>query len=74
VFRHLQDPENDHRQTFIKPRRPEFRISQQLRDPRGEEVSGKDYYFMSTKEFKQHIKNDDFLEWEEVYRDNFYGL
>jgi guanylate kinase len=27
----------------------------------------------STEEFKQHIKNDDFLEWEEVYRDNFYG-
>ena len=25
------------------------------------------------KEFKQHIKNGDFLEWEEVYRDNFYG-
>ena len=28
---------------------------------------------MSLKEFKHHIKNDDFLEWEEVYRDNFYG-
>lgn len=51
----------------------EFSISAASRDPRGEEVSGKDYYFMSTKEFKQHIKNDDFLEWEEVYRDNFYG-
>jgi guanylate kinase len=51
----------------------EFSISAASRDPRGEEVSGKDYYFMSTKKFKQHIKNDDFLEWEEVYRDNFYG-
>jgi guanylate kinase len=51
----------------------EFSISAASRDPRGEEISGKDYYFMSTKEFKQHIKNDDFLEWEEVYRDNFYG-
>jgi guanylate kinase len=51
----------------------EFSISAASRDPRGDEVSGKDYYFMSTKEFKQHIKNDDFLEWEEVYRDNFYG-
>ncbi len=51
----------------------EFSISAASRDPRGEEVNGKDYYFMSTKEFKQHIKNDDFLEWEEVYRDNFYG-
>jgi guanylate kinase len=28
---------------------------------------------MTTNEFKKHIKNDDFLEWEEVYRDNFYG-
>ena len=28
---------------------------------------------MTVSEFKQHIKNDDFLEWEEVYRDNFYG-
>jgi guanylate kinase len=44
---------------------------QQLRS-RGEEANGKDYYFISTEEFKQHIKNDDFLEWE-VYRDNFYG-
>ena len=34
---------------------------------------GKDYYFLSLKDFKQHIKDDDFLEWEEVYRDNFYG-
>ena len=51
----------------------EFSISAASRDPRGEEVSGKDYYFMTTKEFKRHIKNDDFLEWEEVYRDNFYG-
>lgn len=51
----------------------EFSISAASRAPRGEEVSGKDYYFISTEEFKKHIKNDDFLEWEEVYRDNFYG-
>ena len=51
----------------------EFSISAASRPPRGEEVDGKDYYFISTKEFKQHIKNGDFLEWEEVYRDNFYG-
>ncbi len=51
----------------------EFSISAASRAPRGEEVSGKDYYFMSTDEFKKHIKNEDFLEWEEVYRDNFYG-
>ncbi|QNJ97617.1 guanylate kinase [Constantimarinum furrinae] len=51
----------------------EFSVSATSRDPRGEEKHGEDYYFMSLKEFKQHIKNDDFLEWEEVYRDNFYG-
>lgn len=50
-----------------------FSISATSREPRGEEKSGEHYYFMSFKEFKQHIKNDDFLEWEEVYRDNFYG-
>jgi len=51
----------------------EFSISAATRDPRGEEVNGKDYYFMTIEEFKQHIKADDFVEWEEVYRDNFYG-
>ncbi|MEM9076792.1 MAG: guanylate kinase [Bacteroidota bacterium] len=50
-----------------------FSVSATSRSPRGEEKDGVNYYFMSTKEFKQHIKNDDFLEWEEVYRDNFYG-
>jgi len=51
----------------------EFSISAATREARGEEVSGKDYYFMSLQEFKNHIKNEDFVEWEEVYRDNFYG-
>ncbi len=51
----------------------EFSISAATRAPRGEEVSGKDYYFMSIEEFKKHIKAEDFVEWEEVYRDNFYG-
>ncbi|RTZ05416.1 guanylate kinase [Flavobacterium sp. GSP6] len=51
----------------------EFSISAASREPRGEEVNGKDYYFMSTEDFKKHIKNEDFLEWEEVYRNNFYG-
>ncbi len=51
----------------------EFSISAATREARGEEVSGKDYYFMSLKDFKTHIKNEDFVEWEEVYRDNFYG-
>ena len=51
----------------------EFSISATSRDKRGEEIDGKDYYFLSAKEFKNKIKNDEFLEWEEVYRDNFYG-
>jgi guanylate kinase len=51
----------------------EFSISAATREPRGEEVHGKDYYFISTEDFKKHIKADDFIEWEEVYRDNFYG-
>ena len=50
-----------------------FSVSATSRPPRGEEKDGINYYFISTQEFKKHIKNDDFLEWEEVYRDNFYG-
>jgi len=51
----------------------EFSISATSREARGEEVDGKDYYFLSLKEFKNKIKTEEFLEWEEVYRDNFYG-
>lgn len=51
----------------------EFSISATSRAPRGEEKDGIDYYFISLKDFKNNIKNDNFLEWEEVYRDNFYG-
>lgn len=51
----------------------EFSISATSREKRGDEAHGKDYYFLSAKEFKTKIKNDEFLEWEEVYRDNFYG-
>ncbi len=51
----------------------EFSVSATSREPREGEIDGKHYYFISLKEFKQHIKNGDFLEWEEVYRDNFYG-
>ncbi|WP_158839493.1 guanylate kinase [Polaribacter sp. L3A8] len=51
----------------------EFSISATSRAPRGEEKDGKDYYFINLREFKDKIKSDEFLEWEEVYRDNFYG-
>ena len=51
----------------------EFSISATSREKRGDEIDGKDYYYLSAQAFKNRIKADDFLEWEEVYRDNFYG-
>jgi guanylate kinase len=51
----------------------EFSISATSREKRGKEQDGKDYYFLSLEEFKDKIRNNEFLEWEEVYRDNFYG-
>lgn len=50
-----------------------FSVSAATREARDGEVNGKDYYFISLEEFKHHIKADEFVEWEEVYRDNFYG-
>lgn len=51
----------------------DFSISATSREKRGTEVHGKDYYFISLKEFQEHINNNDFIEWEEVYSANFYG-
>ncbi len=52
----------------------EFSISACTRDKRGRnEENGKDYYFLSTEEFKHKIDNEEFIEWEEVYPGNFYG-
>jgi len=50
-----------------------FSISATNRVARGEEKNGEDYYFLETKEFKSRIFNEEFLEWEEVYEDQFYG-
>lgn len=50
-----------------------FSISATSRKRRKGEVDGKDYYFLTTDEFKRKIKNNDFVEWEEVYKDSFYG-
>lgn len=50
-----------------------FSISTTSRPPRGQEKNGVDYYFISAEEFKAKIAAGDFLEWEEVYTDNFYG-
>lgn len=51
----------------------EFSISACSRAARGEEKNGEDYYFLSIDEFKDHIQKNDFIEWEEVYPDHFYG-
>jgi guanylate kinase len=50
-----------------------FSISACSRIPRENEIDGKDYYFYSVDQFKQKIENQEFLEWEEVYSNNFYG-
>lgn len=51
----------------------DFSISATSREKRGNEVDGKDYHFINLDQFKQHIEADDFVEWEEVYENNFYG-
>ena len=51
----------------------EFSISATSRNMRSHEVDGKDYHFLSTEEFKTHIQENKFVEWEEVYSDNYYG-
>lgn len=50
-----------------------FSISATSRAPRGEEKDGKEYYFLSPDEFRKRIACNDFLEYEEVYTDKFYG-
>ncbi len=51
----------------------EFSISATSRAPRGKEQNGVEYYFLSADEFRQHIKNNDLIEYEEVYPGCFYG-
>lgn len=51
----------------------EFSISATSRPRRGEEVDGKDYYFISADDFRKKIEANEFLEWEEVYPDRYYG-
>lgn len=51
----------------------EFSISACSREPRTNEVNGKDYFFLGVEGFKQQIEESAFLEWEEVYSNNYYG-
>jgi guanylate kinase len=51
----------------------EFSVSACSRERRKEETEGVDYYFLSVEEFKHRIGMDEFVEWEEVYTNHFYG-
>jgi guanylate kinase len=50
-----------------------FSVSACSRKARTNEIEGEDYYFFSIEEFEKKIKKNDFIEWEEVYKNNFYG-
>ena len=50
-----------------------FSVSATSRKPRGCEIEGVDYYFLTVEQFKAKIDQDEFLEWQEVYPDSFYG-
>lgn len=54
-------------------KRLEFSVSACTRKQRANEMHGKDYYFLTTEDFKARIANNEFLEYEEVYGGNFYG-
>ncbi|MDD2247198.1 MAG: guanylate kinase [Proteiniphilum sp.] len=51
----------------------QFSISATSREPRGDEKDGVEYYFLSPDEFRRRINNNEFLEYEEVYDNKFYG-
>lgn len=50
-----------------------FSVSAASRKPRQNELDGKDYYFLNVDDFKKKIDESAFIEWEEVYKDHFYG-
>lgn len=60
---------------YLLPQFPQlnFSISATSRAPRGQEVHGKDYYFLSSEEFQARVAKDELLEWEEVYAGTYYG-
>jgi len=51
----------------------DFSVSATSRKPRPGEINGKNYYFISPSEFREKINNNEFIEWEEVYEDHYYG-
>jgi guanylate kinase len=50
-----------------------FSVSATTRPPRGSEKDGEDYFFLSVDEFRKKIADNEFVEWEEVYKDLLYG-
>ena len=50
-----------------------FSVSATNRPPRAGEVDGDDYHFLSTEEFQRLVAEDQFIEWEEVYPERYYG-
>ena len=62
---------------YLMKEHPEFKlafsISATSRPPRGEEKHGVEYFFLTPEEFRQRIENNEFLEYEEVYENRFYG-
>lgn len=57
----------------LYPSSMEFSVSATSRPPRGEEKHGREYYFLSPDEFRKSVKEDKFVEFEEVYEGRFYG-
>jgi guanylate kinase len=57
----------------VMPDKLQFSISATSRPKRGVELNGKDYHYLTVEEFKEKIKNNEFLEWEEVYAGTHYG-
>jgi len=50
-----------------------FSVSATTRVPRGREKNGKEYYFISAEDFREKIRKNEFAEWQEVYKDQYYG-
>lgn len=51
----------------------EFSVSACTRKKRAGEIDGKDYYFLSVDHFRMKIDENEFIEWEEVYKNLYYG-
>ncbi len=50
-----------------------FSVSATNRDARAHEQEGQDYYFITTRQFREYIRDGAFVEWEEVYENQYYG-